>query len=696
MQNLTFKFSIAKSFQKTGGKILLKTVGIAALLVQGFAHAGDSKDDWIQYPPRAAVKLTEQINKFKDIEVDKKDVELAKGDLAKGEATKTEKVSAPEQTPAKESVKPKTLVSEDISWGKDHKTKTIYKKFSDGSIDTQVDIVEPVAGEPTYKGNLELIPMTYADGVKSIITRKAKSEEYEWAMDHTTKTTIYKFSDGTTNLDIKSVPKKYSQPEFKDGFEKITITFGDGTQKTEEYEAIDRKVSWSKDHLTQKITYLFEDGKSYDELVEVPKVVGTPVYIGDQERLSVTYGDGFKEEVILKPIDQKVSWSSDRITKIITYFFADGGKGTDEINVPRTESSPIYKGNLETIYYTYGDGTKTVLTRKAISEKVSWAEDHLTKTTLYSFADGSVNKVVSSVSQEVSKPIYEKDTQTITTKFGDGTVSTVVNKAIDEEVSWSEDHLYKTVTYKFSDNTTNQVVLSIPNQILPPTYKAGKETIKKIYGDGTEKVFTYDAISQKEVWSSDHESKVTVYKFADGTTHKEEMIAPKLYGQATYENDIEVIPVNYADGTVKIIRKKAVETKTILSDDGKLKLIRFIFEDGTVNDVADSSEGASQPQKIMNKVFNAKVEVHKPVYLQGLEIVTMTTSDGKTQTATYKAIAKDETWSSDGKTKFTKYKFEDGTTNTVTTDVITQMSKMPKPSLTQDSDDLVGHSLADD
>jgi hypothetical protein len=98
----------------------------------------------------------------------------------------------------------------------------------------------------------------------------------------------------------------------------------------------------------------------------------------------------------------------------------------------------------------------------------------------------------------------------------------------------------------------------------------------------------------------------------------------------------------------------------------------------------------------MNKVFNAKVEVHKPVYLQGLEIVTMTTSDGKTQTATYKAIAKDETWSSDGKTKFTKYKFEDGTTNTVTTDVITQMSKMPKPSLTQDSDDLVGHSLADD
>ena len=158
-----FKSSIVRSFQKTDGKILLKTVGIAALLVQGFAHAGDSKDDWIQYPPRAAVKLTEQINKFKDIEVDKKDVELAKGDLAKGEATKTEKVSAPEQTPAKESVKPKTLVSEDISWGKDHKTKTIYKKFSDGSIDTQVDIVEPVAGEPTYKGNLELIPSKMAN-----------------------------------------------------------------------------------------------------------------------------------------------------------------------------------------------------------------------------------------------------------------------------------------------------------------------------------------------------------------------------------------------------------------------------------------------------------------------------------------------------------------------------------------------------
>ena len=736
MSTQTFKFSISPPCLVISRSTLIKTIGLATIVVQGIVHAADSKDDWIQYPPRAAVKLTEQINKFRDAEVqkkegekegekekrneEKKDFEKKDLDARKADVAKSEKASpndqAQAQAQAKETPKPKTLVSEDVSWEKDHKTKNTLKKFSDGTSEIQTDVIEPVAGEPSYKGNLEMIPMTYADGVKSIITRKAKSEEYEWGKDHTTKTTIYKFSDGTINVDIKSIPKKYSQPEFKDGFEKITITYGDGTQKTEEYEAIDRRVSWSKDHLTQKIKYVFEDGKSYEESVDVPKVLGTPVYEADQERITVTYGDGFKEEIINKAVDQKITWSSDHLVKNVTYLFADGGTSSLEVKVPRVEGNPTYKGNIQTLYFIYGDGTKTALSRKAIGERVTWSADHLTKTTEYSFVDGTINKVVSSVPQEVTKPVYEKNIQTITTRYGDGTVDTVVNKAISEDVSWSEDHLFRTITYKFSDGTSNQVVQSIPNQISPPSYSRGTETIKKVYGDGFEKIFTYDAISQKEVWSKDHESKVTIYKFADGTTHKEEIQLPKIYGQPTYDRDMEIIAVNYADGTTKIVRKKAVESKIILAEDDKTKLTRYIFEDGTVNDVPikdlismektpkdvilrdqpSAQNEQATVDKNISKKSAVKVEVHKPVYLQGLEIVTMTTSDGKTQTATYKAISKDEKWSKDGKTKFTTYRFEDGTSNTVTTDVMTQMSKLPKASSNQDNDELSSHSLADD
>ena len=719
MQKLLFKFSKNISYHKLNRITLFNFVAITTLMLQGVAHCADARDNWIQYPPRAAVNMTEQINKFKEMGAEKErgsEAGVMKEKEKETQSIKSEKSNLSEQPAPKEVKKTKTLISEDVSWEKDHKTKNIVKKFSDGTTDTQTDVVEPIAGEPFYKGNLEMIPMTYADGVKSIITRKANSEEYEWGKDHSTRTTIYKFSDGTTNIDIKSFPRKYSQPEFKDGFEKITVTYPDGTQRVVENEAIDRKVRWSKDHLTQIITYIFDDGKSYEESIDVPKKVEKPIYEADQQKTVITYGDGFKEEVISKAVDEKVSWSTDHLRKKILYTFADGGTTSVEVQVPRKASNPIYKDNLQTIYFTYGDGVKTVLVSKAISENVSWSVDHLVKTTEYIFADATVNKVVVSVAEEVSKPVYNKDTQIITTKYGDGTVTNVVNKAMSEDVSWSEDHLYKTISYQFSDGSTNQVVVSIPNQILPPTYKMGVESIKKIYGDGFEKVFTYEAISQKEVWSSDHESKVILYKFADGTTHKEEIKAPKIYGKPYYDNDTQIIPVHYADGTTRTIRKKAVEKKVILGGDEQTKMNRFVFEDGSVNDVplllapaalGSSTQTVQSPQpaqtaktsqadKASDKKPDAKFEIQKPVYLQGLQIVTMTASNGKTQTATNKAISKDETWSKDGKTKSTTYRFEDGTTNTVITDVGAQMSKQPKPTSNPVDDELNVHSLADE
>ena len=265
MQKLLFKLSKNISYHKLNRITLFNFVAITTLMLQGVAHCADARDNWIQYPPRAAVNMTEQINKFKEMGAEKErgsEAGVMKEKEKETQSIKSEKSNLSEQPAPKEVKKTKTLISEDVSWEKDHKTKNIVKKFSDGTTDTQTDVVEPIAGEPFYKGNLEMIPMTYADGVKSIITRKANSEEYEWGKDHSTRTTIYKFSDGTTNIDIKSFPRKYSQPEFKDGFEKITVTYPDGTQRVVENEAIDRKVRWSKDHLTQIITYIFDDGKS--------------------------------------------------------------------------------------------------------------------------------------------------------------------------------------------------------------------------------------------------------------------------------------------------------------------------------------------------------------------------------------------------------------------------------------------------
>jgi len=725
MQKFVFIFSKYASHLKMNRPALFKLVAVTTLVLQGVAHAVDARDNWIQYPPRAAVNMTEQINKFKEMGLEKeKDTEKNTGKGIDKERNKenirseAEKIITNEASPVKEVKKPRSLVGEDVIWEKDHKTKNTIKRYSDGTTDTQTDLIDPVAGEPNYKGNLEMIPMTYADGYKSIITRKAKNVEYEWGKDHSTRTTIYTFSDGTTNIDVKSFPKQYSQPEFKDGFEKITITYPDGTQRVVENEAIDRKVRWSKDHLTQIITYSFDDGKSYEEFVEVPKVVGTPVYEADIEKIVITYGDGVKEELINKAVDQKISWSTDHLRKTTLFTFADGGKSATEVFVPRKESEPTYKGNIQTIFYTYGDGFKTAATSKAIAENVSWSADHLTKTTEYTFADGTINKVVAGVAEEILKPVYKNDTQIITTRYGDGTVSTLVNKAVGLDISWSDDHLYKTITYKFEDGSTNQIVVSIPNQILPPTYKMGIETVKKIYGDGFEKVFTYEAISQKEVWSSDHESKVILYKFADGTTHIEEVQALKTYGKPYYDKDTQIIPVQYPDGAVKTIKKKALEKKVISSDDGRTKVNRFVFEDGTVNDVpvneprindppisagaigqpaqALQSGRAAQADASNDKKAEIKYEIHKPIYLQGLQIVTMTSSAGKTQTVTNKAISKDETWSKDGKTKSITYRFEDGTTNTVTTDVAAQMSKQPKTTSNPVDDDLKVHSLADD
>jgi len=672
---------------------------IAIFLVSNiYAQNTNLKDDWIQYPPKAAVKLTNQLTKLKEISNERKE-----------ESTKNKDILEPDlqQLP----LKPldKTLVQEDVKWANDHKRKTIELKFSDGTVEKRDEIVEPIAGEPSYKGNLQMIPMSYGDGVRSIITRKAKSEEIKWAKDHTTKTTIYTFSDGTSNLEIKSIPKKYSEPKFRGSTEIVTITYGDGFEKIEENQPNDKKEVWSTDHLSQTITYLYEDGKTLEEYKKTERISGTPSYQGPEERITYEYGDGYTEEIIYKAIDEKINWASDHLTKTQTFYFADGTKNEVISKLEKKLESTSYNAGVETIIYSYPDGILTEINKKAISESITWSNDHIHKTTEYLFADGTVNRVISMVPKLLSKPTYKGNLQFFKVKYGDGFNETIVNKAIDKQISWSEDHQYKTTLYKFEDLSTNQEVDSIPNKLSTPVYKSNKEIVERVFGDGTKKTYVYDAIEEKETWSKDYSKKIIIYKFADGTTHKEEIAFTSIVEKPKYENDTELITLNFIDGTSKVIKKKAFDTKISTKDDGTY-IKTYYFEDGTSNQVPISLNDSARNVSELNKpvISSNKLEqpessdkkgvikkINSPVYLNGLQIITMTDQDGKVITQTHKAISKEESFSKDKKTRYTSYRFEDGSINKVSNSVDEYASQKPLPSFSDSNEDLTNHFLAD-
>ncbi len=652
---------IAPTFARIAMGVSLLLFG---MLTNVTAEAADPRDGWIQFPPRAAVKFTEQLQKFNEIEADKKEAStkglnikestskepLTKdnsnpdkktAESKKDQSTKQEKKLDPEEK-GSELVKAheKKIVSQDETWNKDHKTRTTTFKFDDGSTEAKVDVIEPISGEPTYKGDIESIPMSYADGVKSIITRKAINVEQVWAKDHSTRTTVYKFSDGTTNVEIKNIPKKYSQPEFKNGMEYITITYGDGTQKIQENEAVDRKTVWSKDHLVQTIIYYFEDGKSYEEKQEVPKVMGTPAYKDDREIIKVTYGDGFVEELVELAIDKKINWASDHLSKTTTYLFPDGTTNSSSATLEKEEISKVYKGNLQTFTYLYPDGTKTALSRKAISEKVTWADDHVTKTVEYFFADGSINKVISEVRPVMSKPIYKQNFQLINYKFGDGTTSAVVNKAISEETSLSESRLYRVVFYKFADVSVSSEEFMEPQVV-------------------------------------DNKEKLTQPEKVSKTKTEKENDNPEA-GQRKKDNQSEKIAKS------KLDQNSDIEPRTKKQEE-------FIFKNILNKFLDKGNEGETiSDHKLSSSAAN------QPVYLQGLEIVSKQTSDGKTITQTFKAIDKEETWSSDKTKKYTIYKFADGTINKVVTDVNSQTSKVPVTLSINTDEELTRRSLLDE
>jgi hypothetical protein len=109
--------------------------------------------------------------------------------------------------------------------------------------------------------------------------------------------------------------------------------------------------------------------------------------------------------------------------------------------VAGTAGTPSYSGNQQTIVTTYGDGHTASATTTAASTVVTWASDHVTRTTTYTFANGGTNAVVATVAATPSTPaltaaVYPSDWTTVgtvsnpsvsalTNTYGDGTVTTI-------------------------------------------------------------------------------------------------------------------------------------------------------------------------------------------------------------------------------------------------------------------------------
>jgi hypothetical protein len=99
-----------------------------------------------------------------------------------------------------------------------------------------------------------------------------------------------------------------------------------------------------------------------------------------------------------------VSWASDHVTRTTTSTYSDGTSSSTVATVAGTAGTPSYSGNQQTIVTTYGDGHTATATNSSTSAPVTWASDHVTRTTTYTFANGGTNPVVDTVAATPSTP----------------------------------------------------------------------------------------------------------------------------------------------------------------------------------------------------------------------------------------------------------------------------------------------------
>ena len=167
-----------------------------------------------------------------------------------------------------------------------------------------------------------------------------------------------------------------------------------------------------------------------------------------------------------------------------------GGGGSSATLGPIVTAT-AYEGSTQRV--TYSDGS--VVTNTATSNAVTWASDHVTRTTTYTFANGGTNAVVATVPGTAGTPSYSGNTQTIVTTYGDGATSTANNTATSNAVTWASDHVTRTTTYTFANGGTNAVVATVSGTVSTPVltaanYPANWTTTGTVTGPSTSSVTT--------------------------------------------------------------------------------------------------------------------------------------------------------------------------------------------------------------
>lgn len=475
--------------------------------IEHFAFAVDSRENWIQYPPRNQIVSKESL--------------------------------LPEERKVQPSTKNKDIVpGVKSNWEKnppvDPKTIVISKQIS-------------------YDGAKEKITTTYEDQSTKTVIFPAIDESFIWGANHISKIITYEFADGSKHEETVEVPAIVQPSVYDDDIQIVKISFADGFEKIVRKRPKSESYTWESDHVTKRVTYYYSNGERHSIKKVVPPILGKPIYEAEIEIFTARYWDGEVGTKSIKAIDTKISWASDHVTKTIDYAFPDGTHNIVRVNEEGVASKPTYENGLEKITITYGDGYEETNEFKAQAEEITWSSDHLKRTITYLFKDGTNNPVVSMVDPEVADPVYQDGKKIIVTTFGDGFKQSKSIKSLTQNEILSNTRSSKKVNYLYEDGTTHTDAF-ILNDDDAWVYKKATVTtkdksepvirIKKIELIGN-KLFT-----DKELL---HELQGWLGQDADFSSIKNTaLVISDYYKDAGWLARAELPPQDVTDGVIKI------------------------------------------------------------------------------------------------------------------------------------------------
>jgi hemolysin activation/secretion protein len=413
-------------------------------------------------------------------------------------------------------------VSEGVTWASDHVTKTITYKFADGSTHSESEKTQGVIRKPQYQGNQQIIVVEYGDGTVSKSVDKAVDQRRAWTDDHTARIDTYTFADGNIHQDIEPVALLKKTAKYEGSTQEVTYSYSDGSSQVKKFQAVTQFESWSADHETKTIKYSFQDGSSSKKVERIEPRLLAVRYAGDKKITSIRYGDGYIKDLTQQATSKEVTWSDDKRTKQIKYKFADGSTHSDEVRVDATLVKAEYDNDVEINTFKFGDGTFETKKEKATSKTEEWERDHVTKRTHFKFASGKTNTLKTVEKPISSIVSYERNLQYVNVRFPDGTVDSIVNKAISESVTWRDDHITRATHYKFKDGTGATTFDTVLPKRQSPTYLRDEQTILTQFADGYVDKQVNKAIGHKESWSPEKTQRKVTYQFADGSGHVDE------------------------------------------------------------------------------------------------------------------------------------------------------------------------------